>query len=409
MAKTVNVKANGAWDRLNRWLDQLVRPRIRALGGNYSAFKVCGYTGVLAASALTIALVMVQGLSLWVIGGIIVSAIVTFFSLAMITKIIIGQERLIYYHHEIAVISVAAVILWLFGQPVLPYLDAAVLGVGMFLAFGRLGCLMVGCCHGRPWRCGVRYRSEHAAAGFTAHYVGVRLFPIQAVESLTVLGLVTVGSTMVWTGWPPGSALAWYIITYDVARFSFEFLRGDPTRPYVGGFSEAQWTSLLLMVVVVALEAMDYLPSHQWHGAATISLILLMAVVAVRRRCRVVPLHRLRIPRHVQEVAKALDITARPNVTSVSHPSNVDPAYIPVTATSLGICISAGITSGDGQPMHHYTLSNQNGDMSKEVAHTVAQIIIQLKNLSDSNDLTTTGRGVYHLLVPPTHQMTTSS
>ena len=31
-------------------------------------------------------------------------------------------------------------------------LDAAVLGIGAFLAFGRIGCLNAGCCHGRPAR-----------------------------------------------------------------------------------------------------------------------------------------------------------------------------------------------------------------------------------------------------------------
>ena len=31
-----------------------------------------------------------------------------------------------------------------------PYLDATALGLGAFLACGRVGCTLAGCCHGRP-------------------------------------------------------------------------------------------------------------------------------------------------------------------------------------------------------------------------------------------------------------------
>ena len=106
---------------------------------------------------------------------------------------------------------------------------------------------MVGCCHGRPHRWGVCYREEHAAVGFTPYFVGVRLFPIQAVESLWVFCIVTTGVTFVLNGRPAGAALAWYVVTYDLGRFCFEFLRGDPDRPYLWGFSQPQWISLLLM------------------------------------------------------------------------------------------------------------------------------------------------------------------
>src|SRR5439155_22019386 len=101
------------------------------------------------------------------------------------------------YHHEIDVMINAALLLWLLGQPLLPYLDLTILGIGMFLACGRVGCLMVGCCHGRPHSWGVRYKQEHADAGFAPYYVGVRLFPIQAVESLWVLSIVIVGNFFV--------------------------------------------------------------------------------------------------------------------------------------------------------------------------------------------------------------------
>ena len=44
--------------------------------------------------------------------------------------------------------------------PVLPYLDLTCLGLGIFLVCGRQGCLMVGCCHGKPCGWGIGRQSS---------------------------------------------------------------------------------------------------------------------------------------------------------------------------------------------------------------------------------------------------------
>src|SRR4030095_14367841 len=208
---------------------------------------------------------------------------------------------------EIAVVAVAALTLRLLDQPVLRYLDATILGVGLFLACGRMGGLRVGCCHGRPARCGVRYRSKHAAAGFAPYYVGVRLFPVQAVESLWVLGVVLAGSASILSGQAPGEALAWYGVTYNVGRFCFEFVRGDPERPYYWGFSQPQWISLILMLVIVVAELSGGLPFHTWHIGATAMMVVTMIAVFAKRRFQKIAKHRLLHPHHVKEVAEAVE------------------------------------------------------------------------------------------------------
>src|SRR5262249_53815932 len=169
---------------LNSSFDNLVRPEIRVFRRSRPAFQVCGYTGLALAILVALALATRLGLSLVMMAALILAAVLTFFGLVMVTKIITGEERIIYYHHEIAVMVVAAFLLWLLRQPVLPYLDVMILGIGAFLVCGRVGCLMVGCCHGRPHRLGVCYREEHADAGFTPYFVGVRLFPGHAVDLL---------------------------------------------------------------------------------------------------------------------------------------------------------------------------------------------------------------------------------
>ncbi len=377
-------------DSISHTLDAVVRPDMRVAGTERSSFQVCGIIGLAAAVLLSMTLAVVQRLSPWIIAVIILSAVASFLALAMVTKIIVGEERLIYYHHEVAVVAVAAAILWLLDRPLLAYLDVTLLGVGAFLACGRVGCLMVGCCHGRPHRWGVRYRSEHAAAGFSRYLVGVRLFPIQAVESLWVAAIVTVGAVLAVRG-EPGAAFAWYVVSYDLGRFCSEFLRGDADRPYLWGFSEAQWFSVVLMCFVVASEAAGLLPFQPWHGWATAAVILVMVMVGFGRSREPTASHRLRRARHVHELAQLLD------QVEAAGPA----AEIAVGRTSLGIALSSGEAAASGERVRHYSLSESSAPLSAAAACSVAELILQLRHPARPNVLTAGGRGVFHLLVRP--------
>jgi hypothetical protein len=135
----------------NHILDSIVRPSMHFRGQVFLAFRLCGYIGLALAPLPALCLVTSRDLSLLVMAGIMSVAVLTFFGLVIATKIITGEERVINYHHQIGVMVVAAVLLRLLGQPVLPYLDVTILGIGMFLVCGRIGCLMAGCCHGRPF------------------------------------------------------------------------------------------------------------------------------------------------------------------------------------------------------------------------------------------------------------------
>lgn len=384
----------------NNYLDKLVRPEFHMLHRSWYAFQVCGYTGLVLAILLVMILVTYLGLFPWVMSGVIGTSILTFLGLAMVTKIITGEERLVYYHHEIAIMIMAAIFLKMINQPALPYLDATILGIGTFLVCGRVGCFMGGCCHGRPNKWGVCYREEHADAGFTHYYVGVRLFPIQAVESLWVLGVVLVGIMFFLGGRPSGETLAWYVITYDIGRFCFEFVRGDPGRPYRWGFSEAQWTSIILMCVVVWAELVGTLIFHTWHIVATAAMILTMIAVALARRFRQTVRHKLLNPRHIREIAETIEqVSSAAAERTIFSSGNSVPEVILISCTSLGIQISAGKIKDAKTSINHYALSSKNGTMCKEIAEILADLIIQLKHFSGSKELITHNRGVFHVLI----------
>src|SRR5215213_5559802 len=155
---------------LNIIFDRLVRPAFTLGGRSWSFFQVCGGTGVVLAIALMLTLAAFRGLSVALMAGLVVADLVTCLAVLMTVKVIRGEERFTYFHLEIGIILATAILTWVLRQPVLSYLDVSILGLGLGLMCGRVGCLMVGCCHGRPTSCGVRYGPEHVAAGFSPYY-----------------------------------------------------------------------------------------------------------------------------------------------------------------------------------------------------------------------------------------------
>ena len=389
-------------DSINHRLDRFVRPRISVLDKPVPSFQACGYAGLTLAILLSIALVAHLGLSPAVLAVITIGAVVTFFALAMLTKIITGEERIIYYHHEIAVILVTASLLRSMGQPILPYLDVTILAVGTFLFCGRIGCLMVGCCHGRLHLWGVRYAEEHAAEGFDSCYVGARLFPIQAVESLWVFFTVTAGCLIVLTHSAPGEAFAWYVVAYDAGRFGFEFLRGDSDRRYLLGFSEPQWISFGLLCLVVWAELAGLLTYHPWHAAVAAAMGLVMIAVFLIRRYRRSSEHRLLTPKHVKAVAEALERLsfALSEGTGLMR-QGFTQAVIPYECTPLGIRISASRVESHEGAAYLYALSSEKEAMTRQEAAALAEVILRLKYAGEPHELIAGNRGVFHLLVRP--------
>ena len=389
-------------EQFNHGLDKLVCPEVHLFQRTQSTYLIFAYVGLLLAVLLAISLVTFLGLSVWVMAGLTLTAVLTIFGLLMVTKIITGEENMTYYHYEIAVIISAAILLKLLHEPVLPYLGITLIGIGLFLACGRLGCLMVGCCHGRPHQWGVCYREEHAAAGFPHYFVGVRLFPIQLVESIWVFGVVLGGIVLILTGRPPGEALSWYIVAYDIGRFCFEFVRGDAARPYRWGFSEAQWTSLLLMCAVVWAELSGVLPLHPWHVGATAGMVIIMITLYLSRRFYRTTKHELLHPHHIRDVAEALDLLFHRSEESLSTSDETSASEaIQVGCTSLGIRISASTIKHQVGDVYHYTLSSQNDPLTPETASILSRLILQLKPNSGSYELLEGNQSIFHLLLYP--------
>jgi prolipoprotein diacylglyceryltransferase len=385
--------------RFNDCLDRLVHPEVKFMRAWCAAYKMCVYTGVVSGVLLVIVLGSVRGNSVLIVAGSSSLGIIVALALAMLTKIFTGAEHFTFYHYEIVVVAVVSTFLWLTGLPLLTNLDLIILALGMADACGRVGCLMVGCCHGRPHDWGVRYKLAHAAIGFDWHLVGVRLFPIQIVESLWMFATVAVGSALFLTS-APGNAFTWRIMAYGAGRFYLEFARGDLGRPFVWGFSEGQWTSFLFMCAALAGEQAGLLPYHRWHAILIAVIAANIICVASRRRFEKIGKHRLLHPAHLKEFAEAVETVSRLAAERAPIPRwNTMSANIHLETTSLGIQISASQINGQTGPVHCYVLSCRDRQMTPAVAEALSVLIIRLRCYYGPKRIVAGKRGIFHLVI----------
>jgi prolipoprotein diacylglyceryl transferase len=241
------------------WLISDTKSAVRIGRRKWSAFRLCAYVGLLAGAALSLGLTVHFNMSLRTMILIVVVSVVTLVVVMQLARLL-GLLQLVFYRHFFIVIGVVSILLWFISEPVLVYLDYTVLGIAAFVACGRVGCLMVGCCHGRPSSIGIRYREWQVTPAFPGQFLGVRLFPVQAVESLWWVFIVLGGCYQIWNEHTPGTAVRWLIAAYCPVRFVLEFARWRPAQSYYLGLSEAQWTSLILMTLLVIAKLSGVVP-----------------------------------------------------------------------------------------------------------------------------------------------------
>lgn len=307
-------------------------PHVNFGGRSISWFHLTGLAGAGASISVFLIGAHIRSLPAWPLLPLIAMAIVIFLGIAMVTKVMTGQERLTYYHNELVILVGAALFLHAVHQPVLAYLDLVAVAISAFLVCGRVGCCIVGCCHGRPRHHGVVYGAAHVDAGFPPSYAGVPLVPVQLLEAATAASIVLVTLRIMAAGAPDGSALAVTFIGYGAARFALEFVRGD-VRPTRAGLSEAQWTSTVIatLVLTAVLRGASGVPSGAIVVAAAVMAAAAARVVTHRgvRRLR----RQLRGPIHVDALLAFMkgDATAD---REVGH-------RLRIVTTSLGVIVSA--------------------------------------------------------------------
>lgn len=165
----------------------------------------------------------------------------------------IWQGGLVWYGGFIAAALFAFWWLWKKKLPVLEVSDAAVLGLALALAVGRIGCFCAGDDYGKyivaedgtpivseehaPWYA-IQVPNESTETNWRYAYTETPpsfrapnwLHPTQLYMSLS--NLVVFGGLLLIAGWAtrPGVLTASYFLLYPPARFVVEFWRGDVDR-----------------------------------------------------------------------------------------------------------------------------------------------------------------------------------
>ncbi len=366
---------------------------IKMFNRKIRSFHFFGVLGFIMGMMLGISLCYFLHLKIGIILLMSLVGAATFFLLAIVAKIITGEETIVYYHHEIAIIVFCSITLKLLNYPVLPYIDITLLGIGTFLAFGRIGCFNVGCCHGRPGRFGYHYGEHHVDDGFTWYYRGVTLLPVQLIESGFVFCIVITGSFLLMRHALPGTVLILYTVVYGAFRFAIEFFRGDPERPYYKGLSEAQWTTLLLVTVSLVLGFSGYLPFYTWHLIFFLSLLAVsLYVVFLKRKTTE---YRLLRPAHIREIATGLQhMELGENNLADAGNSSVN-----IYRTTEGLSFSCGQHYAKNERLIHYTISgNTKLILNEHIVNKIGQMISLIKKHNKHFDIIEKENGVYHLI-----------
>lgn len=356
------------------------------------SFHFFGVLGFIFGTLLSLILAHELRLQISIILMLGLTGAVIFFGLVYAVRSITGDENIVYYHHEIAILLFSAIVLYFTKSPILSYLDIELVGIGTFLAFGRIGCFSVGCCHGRPHKYGVKYGQLHVNAGFTWFYKDVPLFPVQLIESAYVFFIVFAGIILLLSHIQPGTVLIVYTVLYGLMRYILEFFRGDPERPIWQGLSEAQWTTLALTAITFIMSKAGWLPLYNWHWMILIAMIVVSSVTVYYYKKD--PEKKFFYPSHILEMAEALSVLHEVNLLMVED----NPDRVNVFTTQQGLCISCS-TEQSGITVNQYTISCKNKIIINiQSAHKLANLICKLKNLVNKYELIETRNGIYHIL-----------
>jgi phosphatidylglycerol:prolipoprotein diacylglycerol transferase len=220
----------------------------------------------------------VMDLGIWIIISALVGAkllllVVDFTRFTQDPRELLGLARSggVFYGGLIAAVAVALLYLRRHRLPLWTTTDVFAPGIALGHVVGRLGCLMAGCCFGKPtsvpWA--VTFRDPAAFANVGTP-LGMPLHPTQLYEAgaeALILALLLVFERR---GRPfPGRTFWSYLLLYGISRFIIEFYRGDSRGMVFQALSTSQFVSVLLVPLsIVMLLVLSRRPDPTRHRAA---------------------------------------------------------------------------------------------------------------------------------------------
>ncbi len=131
----------------------------------------------------------------------------------------------------------------------LQYFDLVMPSIALAQGFGRIGCLLAGCCYGEETTSSFHlvFRESDFAPN------GVALIPTQPISSiLDFLNFFTLISISKRTK-ADGQVAGFYLVFYSAGRFVLEFFRGDLERGQIGSLSTSQFIAIFTFLIGLAI------------------------------------------------------------------------------------------------------------------------------------------------------------
>lgn len=193
----------------------------------------------------------------WLIVGAILGArvlyVVSYWETAFAGKpwyepLLIHKGGLVFYGGLIGAALATIVFARWKRLPLWPLADALAPSISLGQVFGRLGCLMNGCCFGRacerPWA--IRFPPDHETAGQPVH-------PTQLYEAALSLALYAGLAALHRRKRFDGQVFAAYLLGYAGVRSVVELFRGDYPQLGFGWVTPAHWVSAGILLAGLLL------------------------------------------------------------------------------------------------------------------------------------------------------------
>ncbi|HET7697758.1 MAG TPA: prolipoprotein diacylglyceryl transferase [Vicinamibacterales bacterium] len=161
----------------------------------------------------------------------------------------------VFYGGLIAAVAVALVYLRRHKLPLWTTTDVFAPGIALGHIVGRFGCLLAGCCFGKPasvpWA--ITF-TDPAAMANVGTPLGVPLHPTQLYDAGAEALILTFLLLFERRGRPfPGRTFWSYMLLYGASRFVIEFYRGDNRGMVFGALSTSQFVSILLVPLSIVM------------------------------------------------------------------------------------------------------------------------------------------------------------
>jgi phosphatidylglycerol:prolipoprotein diacylglycerol transferase len=162
----------------------------------------------------------------------------------------------VFYGGLLAALATAVVLVRRYQLSIWTTADLFAPGIALGHAIGRFGCLLAGCCYGRPtdvpWA--ITFTNPMASANVGTP-LGIPLHPTQLYDAGAELAIMLLLLVTERRGRPFAGRTFWlYMLLYGVARFVIEFYRGDE-RGQIVSMSTSQFVSLLIVPLAVVMLA----------------------------------------------------------------------------------------------------------------------------------------------------------